>query len=428
MRFSIKIWTHPTFQTQNPKSKSMHQYQSSTILFISLIFLFSFSGCQKDHKRLNASKQEKDIAKEWIDDLVITREELDLSGKVQYVLEYSYTAEDYVERFIPIPETKYHKVDADNHFKKIRDIEVRNIELLSFDKLGRLVKRIDAHENIPIFEDERKYFSGIIRNFIFDAHGKLLEMNTQTLEERFIHKKLLAYDNKGRLIKVKEVNFNDTTNISYTDLFYKNDTVFIEYKRLENKIVQYSEESIFNQYGEKISLNPDSGENKEYDKNGNLVKVFYPGVEGFYSSWWIHYDYNHKNQKIRKTSYDTLGNLIEMKVFYYNDLGEMVQTDMIDQDRFSINLYSEGEYSYPYEKVLVSLMDSIDGFHFRWENKDKFGNTTKSVFVNRDQHGNLIEETVSWDYTYDKKGNWIFNKIFHNDTLETIIERQIKYL
>ena len=195
----------------------------------------------------------------------------------------------------------------------------------------------------------------------------------------------------------------------------------------KNGVIHYSNVNTYDKYGESINYVPDPGEEKLFDKNGNLVKVFYPGLEGLTSAFSIAYDYDYFDRKVRETHYDSLDNITNMEMFYYDDKGGVIQADKIDKNRIATQLLAGDEYGYPIERIYLPFNDSIGSFIYNWENKDRYGNIIKQAWIQRDENGNLLEDVRTTDFTYDKMGNWINKKVFRNDTLEFIYERQIIY-
>lgn len=62
-------------------------------------------------------------------------------------------------------------------------------------------------------------------------------------------------------------------------------------------------------------------ERKNYLIKRKPGKGFYPGLEGLTSAFSIAYDYDYFDRKVRETHYDSLDNITNMEMFYYDDKG-----------------------------------------------------------------------------------------------------------
>ena len=201
------------------------------------------------------------------------------------------------------------------------------------------------------------------------------------------------------------------------------DTIQIEEVTTKRKDTTYVWKIRYNKFGELIDESP--REKKEFDENGNLTKVVHEGLKGVFSSFSIVYDYDHFNNKVRETEYDSMSNVVKTKMLYYNEKNELVQKIQIDSTGTEIKRIDESGYVYEYS--YIPFNEEENRFHGFWRNFDKYGNVIKRVDINKDQNGKLVEQISRIELEYDEIGNWHAKRVYRNDSLTINFERKIKY-
>lgn len=380
------------------------------IFFLSFLF-----GCSTEKKEINSYKKETNVIEEFLNETILDRKDFRLQGNVHSTLEYEFLSGEISNEITNIKGEKYHFISVDSVIEKLRNIELKASYSCLFNEFGQLTKDIR-------YIIHNKNFLENIEEYEFDNHQKLLEWNKINIDNDLAVRKTFVYDDKNRLVEFIENYFFDeyTTKI---EISYKNDTVIMKDMSNMEGDSPYFLKTEYDKYGDIVENNP--REDKEYDKNGNLIKMTYEGLRGFTSPFSITYDYDYKGNKIEKTEYDSINSIVCVERYFYNKKNELIQSIKVDTSATEIKRYDE--YQHVHEYTLTSLKDNNRSFYSFWVNHDKYGNVIKRVNLHRDSNGIMIEEVIKTELEYDEVGNWIIKRVLENDSLTTLFEREIRY-
>ncbi len=181
----------------------------------------------------------------------------------------------------------------------------------------------------------------------------------------------------------------------------------------------------------------------EYYENGNQKEVQYINSHGEEDEKTI-FKNDSKNNLIDLSSYDLTGNLIKRMVSEYNDQGDLIEVKHFNSDKKieqRIVLDFDDNSNHAKLKVYYSAGDStiitdyyfISDFYYKQMKNGDFslfnlGNEERDVskilikFVN-----DGIEVQATYDYKYDKRGNWIERIEYENNVPREFVEREITY-
>lgn len=346
--------------------------------------------------------------------MILEREELGFRGKVKSSLEYEFESKYLTKTLLNSQERKYRNKYIQD-VEGIRDVPVRVSNNYLFDKHGRLIK------NIRFIKDNHIDMEHI-DNYIFDNNGKLIESNSSDFNEKLNQQKLFSYNEKGNLIQIKEIHFSDSF-LSNIDITYLPDTIQINEVTTKRGDTTNISRVRYNKFAERIDDEPNT--DKEFDSRGNLIMISYKRYDYSAPSFSTVYDYNSKNIKVKETEYDSLNNIKEVTLFYYNERDELIQEIHIDPDGTAFRQYDKTGYNYNF---LLTPFDEEEGaFYGIWNNHDQYGNERKRIKFQKNNEGRIIEQELNIKMEYDDQGNWISKMMYQNDSLTTIIERKIDY-
>lgn len=162
--------------------------------------------------------------------------------------------------------------------------------------------------------------------------------------------------------------------------------------------------------------------NYVYDKNGNMIEVTYYDKNGAFSG-----------KQVNK--YDKKNNLTEY--FYQNSKGKITNRDTYkyfkngkikEQNRYKSDGTLRDRRTYEYDNNGNEIIDKVykaDGTIMIYKSEyDKMNNIIENYWIN--EKGEQTHQT-SFEYIYDKNGNWITKRRSSNGVLSMIWERKIEY-
>ena len=151
-----------------------------------------------------------------------------------------------------------------------------------------------------------------------------------------------------------------------------------------------------------------------YDKNNNLIEERYFTNDTTYRATYYSYEYNDKGLVLKKTKKAESGNLEEIKLFEYDEKGNLKEEILT--------------YYYGVEICIYYQYD---------ENGKKTMAISERETTEFDENGNEIRVTRNWlptdiittyQYEYDETGNWIKKIKFADNPKEPdMIVREITY-
>ncbi|WP_428741142.1 RHS repeat domain-containing protein [Tenacibaculum sp.] len=252
---------------------------------------------------------------------------------------------------------------SDNLKPKMKKVK----EILYIAKNGELKSR----ENIF----NSNIFSYVI--MAFDKNEKEIENGRYEKDGSLFEKTIYLRNEKGNIIKaMKKNSLNEIKN--YSTYEYDSDNNMIEVKTYDSQ------------------NNLTNIESNKYDSNGNNIETLLKSTEN--GKGWKYVDkYNLENKKIEEFTYRPDGSLSERRTYSYDKDGN---------ENIQFMFKPNGSY-----KKFVSEYDKMNNLILQnWYNeKDEQTHQT------------------SFEYVYDKNGNWITKKRSSNGVLNMVLERQIEY-
>lgn len=272
-----------------------------------------------------------------------------------------------------------------------------------------------------------KYLLLIVFLILSSGTNLIAQSSSDSLKPKIRMVKEVIYKPENGKLKNRKNLFNK--NISSYTIFDKNEKVIengqyeMDGSLYEKIIYERNEEGI----AQKAMIKNSSNELKsywtyEYDSNGNMIKV-------------KTYDSENNLTNIQSNKYDKKGNSIEMllkrpgnergwkHVYKYNS-----NNKKIEQFRYKPDGSLKDQRTYSYDKdgnENLQFKLNPDGSFMKFVSEyDKMGNLTVQNWFN--EQGEQTHQT-SFEYIYDKNGNWISKRRSSNGELGMVWERQIEY-
>jgi len=281
------------------------------------------------------------------------------------------------------------------------------ITLMSYDRMGNLIKKVLPNESGKTKGDDRAY------EFVYDAMDRLIQ-TTDPLKNVFA----LKYDLNGNLIKEINANFYDSK---------KEDGIGIEY--------------IYDKNNRRIKTILPTGyiSRTKYDAVGNIIKTIEPGkynpdedngpgMEYTYDSMnrltsikdaegntLKEYVYNSDGLVIKETDANKLETL-----YKYNDAGWLLEKRTAVEENAGKKLYSVESYSYDRAGRRIEEKRSIQKVNEK-ETPAKW-NTIRYEYDKNSRIVKISDSTgAQMEYGYDCLGNRTLERIrINNKTYRTI--------
>ncbi len=220
--------------------------------------------------------------------------------------------------------------------------------------------------------------SNIDKYIVFDKNEKIIENgrynpSNGSLYEKTIYKR----EKKGNTIKAIKRNSSDEIKSYWTYKYDSNDNLI--------EVKTYNAKNVLTQI-----------QSNKYDKNKNNIEMISssPNSSG---GWRYIYKYNDKKEKTEQLRYKPDGSLKDRRTYSYDKNGN---------EDLQIKFNPDGGFTKFISKY------------------DKNNNLTVQDWFN--EKGEKTHRT-SFEYVYDKNGNWITRKRSSNGILGMIWERQIEY-
>lgn len=244
-------------------------------------------------------------------------------------------------------------------------------------KIKMVKEVIYKPENGELKNRENLFDSSISSYMIFDRNEKVIENGQYEQDGTLYQKTFYERDEEGKVQKVIKKNSSDEVN-SYSTYVYDSNNNIIEANTFD------SENRLTN-----IQAN-------QYDENRNNIEMSTktPGSE---NGWKNVYKYNPDNKKIEQFRYKPDGSLKDRRTYSYNKNGH---------ENIQFIFKPDGSFT-----KFVSEYDEMNNLSIQnWYNEQ-----------NEQTH------QTSFEYLYDKNGNWITKKRSSNGEMGMIWERQIEY-
>jgi len=244
-------------------------------------------------------------------------------------------------------------------------------------KMKMIKEVIYKPENGEIKHRENLFNSNISSYMIFDKNEKVIESG-QYDQDGFLYEKTIYERNEeGEIQKgIKKNSSNEV--VSYWTYLYDSKRNIIE----------------VNTYDSKNQLT-DIQTNK-YDEFGNNIEMLLM-TPGSQNTWKYIYKYNSENKKIEQLRYKPDGSLKDRRTYSYDEDGN-----------------ENIEYKFNPDGSFMKFVSEYD----------KMRNITIQYWFNEQEE--QTDETT-FEYVYDKNGNWITNKRSSNGELGMVWERNIDY-
>lgn len=234
------------------------------------------------------------------------------------------------------------------------------------------------------------------KNFIYDERGNLIEENSQAFVgdiKHFLPKRTYSYCENGLLTASRNYGIDDRlilANVYVRDEFGK---LLQEQTYWPDGTLIWNTKSTYDELGELTRKKRYSGEGvlvqDSWYENGQLAKFRQYNFDGGLTA----YTYNENGQSISKS---------------YNRDGRPVRISTNDE------FGSKTKY-YDYQDGTKHLSQV-----YKYNNQ---GTTHKTISYGSD---GTVEKTT-YDYEYDKQGNWIRKIQFVNEKAKSITVREIEY-
>jgi len=132
--------------------------------------------------------------------------------------------------------------------------------------------------------------------------------------------------------------------------------------------------------------------------------------------------YDANGNLIESDSYDNGGNNAGKSTFVYDDKGNLTVSSNYNSSGVLVVRTIFTQYDNTGEYNEETFTSPIFKYHHLYKHDDK-GNMTEMKVLNKD--GSTLDFT--YQYEYDKMGNWIRKTVFKDDKLQSILEQEIQY-
>ncbi|WP_435623913.1 hypothetical protein [Flagellimonas sp.] len=232
-------------------------------------------------------------------------------------------------------------------------------------------------ENGELKSRENLFTSGISSYQIYDKNEKVIE-SAKYRRDGSLYEKTI-YERNGQGVAQKAVKENSAGEIkSYWTYEYDSSDNMTEVKTYDS------------------DNNLTNVQSNKYDENGNNIEMLLNGPGGK-KGWKYIYKYNFDNKKIEQFRYKPDGSLKDRRTYSYDEDGN-------ENLQFKFN--PDGSFT-----KFVSEYDEMDNL------------TVQNWYNEQDEQ----KHQTSFEYVYDKKGNWISKRRSSNGELGMVWERQIEY-
>ncbi len=183
-----------------------------------------------------------------------------------------------------------------------------------------------------------------------------------------------------------------------------------------------------------------AGFSLRFDKNGKEVERTELDGSGKVKSKFI-YAYNDEGHFIGGAKYSPDGTVLEKSEAELFPTGLVQKLTVRSEDGKLIRTeeFEYNKYGYETAKTVRDTDNKIQSKEVRTYNEknqeinykkyDKNGNLSFQVNSTHDENGNTIESDIggTFEYKFDKQGNWIQKVQYHNGKIIFIYERKIEY-
>ena len=188
----------------------------------------------------------------------------------------------------------------------------------------------------------------------------------------------------------------------------------------------FSREYSYNSKGLLVyrKLNGDSPSTKyEYDDKGNIIFESSESREGW------HYKYDENNNRTEKFALQAEGYLIGRWIMKYDKKNRKIEEYIVSvsEEPDTIPTDIVRTFEYDNKNRLISKIETYPDTEICAITTYKYNKKGDVIeyYSKNDFAG--MENTQTFKYYYDKKGNWIKRIEVYNDVVETMTEREIEY-
>ena len=167
----------------------------------------------------------------------------------------------------------------------------------------------------------------------------------------------------------------------------------------------------------------------EYDKDGNKTEWNRYNLDGSLDKKST-YKYDEKGNRIEKNSYNsdgsysTVNNFDGKSTYKYDEKGNITERVLRSDSAQEKRKYTS-KYDEKGNKIENNRYNSDGSLSFKYTSKyDEKGNKIENNEYNSD---GSLDKKKTYEYEYDKQGNWIKRIEFTNGIPEYILERQYEY-
>lgn len=219
--------------------------------------------------------------------------------------------------------------------------------------------------------------SNLSSYMIYDKNEKGIEHGQYERDGSLYEKTFYERNEKGDALKAMQKNSSDEVK-SYWTYKYDSDNNMIEVKTYDSK------------------NNLTNIQSNKYDEKGNNIEMLLKNPLND-KVWKYVYRYNSDNQKIEQFRYKPDGSLKDRRTYTYNEKGNEFE-----------------EFQHKPDGTIMKFVSEYD----------EMDNLTIQNWFN--EQGEQTHQT-SFEYVYDKNGNWITKKRSSNGVLKLVWERKIEY-
>lgn len=323
------------------------------------------------------------------------------------------------------------------HYKLNGNVQSVSEKSFRIDNAGKL---IPGHEN----------FDNHNSDMAFNKKGQLTEIKTWLNDGKPYDATTYA-GKDNRVAFIQYMNGSPSVKTDYKwDKGYRNNVSYVRanadntpLERMELKMEKGkpAEKKVFDQYGHIADRTEYT-----YDKNGNLaIQRSYLNKE--YMQFQDSYEYDGGNRILNEIRTDGTGNRVSKTSYEYDGKNLVKKTNYGATDK--VENYEAYTYDHKNNPASKTTFSELDGEATEYNEYDKNNNRLSwklqrggktEIFAEYtyDSHNNMtsykaisangdVAEQKTFQFEYDKKGNWIKKTVLITDTPAFVIKREIKY-
>lgn len=243
-----------------------------------------------------------------------------------------------------------------------------------------------------------------LTRILFNEEGFITEQSSYNPDGSLIRKWVNSYDNDN--LKLSRHCYVGKDSLSYILRYYYNRQGKLIWTKLYDP-----NEYLVSQYS------------TEYDDSLNVIRETFLGEDASYQHLVVH-TYNDQNKVKEEIYIDSVRNRTWKQIYQYNDRSQVKEIilkspddSLIKTTRYTYLTNNKVDKAYHYNAKME--LESVTDYAY-----DKMENI---IEILEHSHDNATHQDKTYQYSYDKQGNWTFLSESVNHQPGNVITRKIEY-